>query len=248
MELFDLPLFGKSFSDHCLVLLRSDDQDWGQKPFRANNCWLSDTNLPFGAEEWKKLEINSRVDAEKSTKEISEEDVKLTRLSTTDLWCISRQKDNLLMAKSRQHRFREGDSNSKFFHAYIKGMRRFKEVTDLLINGNWVEDPIRVKENFRSFFHAKFAKNQWDMPTLYGIEFKKIYVEQNNLLTTIFEEIEIKEAIWSCEAEGLGGIMRSAVSKNIFKGLIIGLWDLQVTTDKDDTISSLRELRNDVLN
>lgn len=35
----------RNFSDHCPVLLRSKNVDWGPKPFRILDCWLSDKSF-----------------------------------------------------------------------------------------------------------------------------------------------------------------------------------------------------------
>ena len=35
----------RNFSDHCLLLLRSTCVDWGPKPFRILDCWLTDTSF-----------------------------------------------------------------------------------------------------------------------------------------------------------------------------------------------------------
>ena len=35
----------RNFSNHCPVLLRSKNTDWGPKPFRLLDCWLSDKSF-----------------------------------------------------------------------------------------------------------------------------------------------------------------------------------------------------------
>ncbi|XP_057249914.1 uncharacterized protein LOC130591042 [Beta vulgaris subsp. vulgaris] len=37
-------LLQRGLSDHCPLLMTSMDRDWGPKPFRFQNCWLSDPN------------------------------------------------------------------------------------------------------------------------------------------------------------------------------------------------------------
>ena len=44
----------RSISDHCLLVLRSGDLDWGPKPFRFNNYWLENRKFKKGVEEvWR---------------------------------------------------------------------------------------------------------------------------------------------------------------------------------------------------
>lgn len=38
-------VLARNFSDHCPVLLRSKNADWGPKPFRLLDCWLSDKSF-----------------------------------------------------------------------------------------------------------------------------------------------------------------------------------------------------------
>ncbi|KHN42743.1 hypothetical protein glysoja_030226, partial [Glycine soja] len=35
----------RNFSDHCPIILRSTVIDWGPKPFRVLDCWLSDSSF-----------------------------------------------------------------------------------------------------------------------------------------------------------------------------------------------------------
>nr|GEW26261.1 RNA-directed DNA polymerase, eukaryota [Tanacetum cinerariifolium] len=46
----------------------------------------------------------------------------------------------------------EGDENSKFFHGIINKKRSNLSIRGILVDGEWVSDPIRVKEEFRLHF------------------------------------------------------------------------------------------------
>ncbi|XP_058776597.1 uncharacterized protein LOC131650915 [Vicia villosa] len=53
----------RDISDHCPVWLMTDNLDWGPKPFRFNNEWLSlDSFLPFMEKEWKDMKVEERGD------------------------------------------------------------------------------------------------------------------------------------------------------------------------------------------
>ncbi|MCI16652.1 transposon TX1 putative protein, partial [Trifolium medium] len=41
----------RDVSDHCLILLKYDDFDWGPKPFRFNNHWLKNSGFQKVVEE-----------------------------------------------------------------------------------------------------------------------------------------------------------------------------------------------------
>ncbi|CAL0303504.1 unnamed protein product [Lupinus luteus] len=232
----------RSYSDHCLILLKNDVPGWGPSPFRTNNFWFSDAGfMKFVEDEWKKLEFVGRgsfflkeklkclksslkiwnydhfgnldrkivdqvsminvIDAKGCDGTLPESDISVRCAATADLWRLSSPKDNLLIQKSRQRWLRDGDSNSKFFHASINRRRRYNEVHGLFIEDDWVEDPVRVKNHVRSFSKNRFSEFHWNMPSLDGIEFKRLSDENNLFLTARFEEPEVKEAVWSCDED-----------------------------------------------
>jgi len=48
----------RDISDHCLVVLKVESDDWGPKPFRFNNFWLLNSNLKKVVdEEWGSSEV-----------------------------------------------------------------------------------------------------------------------------------------------------------------------------------------------
>ncbi|GJU95977.1 hypothetical protein Tco_1320733 [Tanacetum coccineum] len=46
----------------------------------------------------------------------------------------------------------EGDENSKFFHGIINHKRANLAIKGVMVDGEWVDDPCRVKEEFRLHF------------------------------------------------------------------------------------------------
>nr|GEX19550.1 RNA-directed DNA polymerase, eukaryota [Tanacetum cinerariifolium] len=50
----------------------------------------------------------------------------------------------------------EGDENSKFFHGIINRKRANLAVKGIMIDGEWVDDPSHVKDEFRTHFAARF--------------------------------------------------------------------------------------------
>nr|GEX04246.1 RNA-directed DNA polymerase, eukaryota [Tanacetum cinerariifolium] len=51
----------------------------------------------------------------------------------------------------------EGDENSKFFHGMINRKRANLAVKDVMIEGEWVDDPSKVKDEFRDYFASRFC-------------------------------------------------------------------------------------------
>lgn len=58
-------LLKRSLSDHCPLLTKTTDRNWGPKPFRFQNCWLSYPGcLKFIRENWKqddRMQLNKKL-------------------------------------------------------------------------------------------------------------------------------------------------------------------------------------------
>ena len=52
--------------------------------------------------------------------------------------------------------------------------RRSSAVNGMLIEGAWVEDPIRVKEEICNFFMSRFSEPDLDRPEISGTRFRRI--------------------------------------------------------------------------
>ncbi|GKE37803.1 hypothetical protein Tco_1461208 [Tanacetum coccineum] len=50
----------------------------------------------------------------------------------------------------------EGDENSKFFHGIINRKCAYLAIKGVMVDGEWMDDPCRVKEEFRSHFATRF--------------------------------------------------------------------------------------------
>lgn len=48
----------RSISDHCPILLKNEDEDWGPKPFRVFDCWFDHKDFrTFVKEQWEEMNI-----------------------------------------------------------------------------------------------------------------------------------------------------------------------------------------------
>jgi hypothetical protein len=48
----------RDVSDHCPIVVKYDGYDWGPKPFRFNNHWLSNKDLPILVKgEWESYQV-----------------------------------------------------------------------------------------------------------------------------------------------------------------------------------------------
>ncbi|GJW06526.1 RNA-directed DNA polymerase, eukaryota [Tanacetum coccineum] len=92
----------------------------------------------------------------------------------------------------------EGDENSKFFHGIINRKRANLSVKGIMVEGEWVDDPIRVKDEFRVHFANRFQ----DPGFCYGkINFEfpnRLNADQVSDLESPVSYDEIRDAVWAC--------------------------------------------------
>ncbi|GKB20293.1 RNA-directed DNA polymerase, eukaryota [Tanacetum coccineum] len=87
----------------------------------------------------------------------------------------------------------EGDENSKFFHGIINRKR-----ANLAIKGVMVDDPCRVKEEFRLHFANRFRA---PVDTRYKLNYtfpNKLQPDQMATLESPISRDEVRNAVWGC--------------------------------------------------
>nr|GFC30018.1 RNA-directed DNA polymerase, eukaryota [Tanacetum cinerariifolium] len=92
----------------------------------------------------------------------------------------------------------EGDENSKYFHAIINKKRAHLSVKGVLFDGDWVDDPICVKQEFCNYFATRF---QDPGPSRGCLNFNfpfRLNDEQNFVLESPVKREEIRIAVWGC--------------------------------------------------
>nr|GEW95258.1 RNA-directed DNA polymerase, eukaryota [Tanacetum cinerariifolium]GEX68862.1 RNA-directed DNA polymerase, eukaryota [Tanacetum cinerariifolium] len=52
----------------------------------------------------------------------------------------------------------EGDENTKFFHGMLNKKRNQRSIRGIMVNGTWIDDPVKVKYEFLDHFRNKFDK------------------------------------------------------------------------------------------
>nr|KYP74932.1 Transposon TX1 uncharacterized [Cajanus cajan] len=220
----------RDVSDHCPLILNHKVLNWGPKPFRFNNYWLSHSgiegvvgsawekqvqgtwvaqrlrgkllNVKNALKKWN-VNVFGNVDTKiKSlTKELKEMDAK-----NEDYFLAeskrSRQKNklSLLAQKARVCWGKYGDLNSKYFHACIRGMQQRNQIIALKISERMVEEVYEIKEVVRSYFEEHFKARSWLRPRLSLVGFPVLSNAQNARLVGDFTEEEV-----SCLIRESGG-------------------------------------------
>lgn len=150
---------------------------------------LKTENLVNDLNEFDKLaaEGNSLLDVTKR-KEIS-----------SLFWKNLHFKERLLKQKSRVRWIREGDANTRFFHATIQHRRRSNQIVMIERGGIFLEEVEEVKDEVKRFFEDSYKEDDSERLILDGIEFQRITREDNFSILAPFTKEEIKEEIWDCD-------------------------------------------------
>ncbi|MCH81419.1 LINE-1 reverse transcriptase like, partial [Trifolium medium] len=114
-------------------------------------------------------------------------------------WDQLHHKKSLLKQKSRMRWVKEGDANSRFFHASIKSRCRRNQLVTIKKDKVWLQGVDCIKNEVKQHFEANFKEEWSNRPFLAGMDFKKLNADDNAILLEPFEEEEVREAIWNCD-------------------------------------------------
>ena len=78
-------------------------------------------------------------------------------------------------------------------------------IRGVMVNGDWVVDPVAVKEAFREHFSTRFLRDGGSRPQIVTDNFKKLSVDQCSFLDASFSNDEIKQAVWDCGSDKAPG-------------------------------------------
>ncbi|GKC85950.1 hypothetical protein Tco_1141667 [Tanacetum coccineum] len=92
----------------------------------------------------------------------------------------------------------EGDENSKYYHGILNKKRNQLAIRGVLMEGNWVESPSVVKNEFLSHFKKRFEKPQKVRPILNMVFPHQLNSTQKLDLEAEVSKEEIKKAVWDC--------------------------------------------------
>nr|GEU63412.1 RNA-directed DNA polymerase, eukaryota [Tanacetum cinerariifolium] len=92
----------------------------------------------------------------------------------------------------------EGDENSKFFHGIINRKRANLAIKGVMTDCDWVDDPCRVKEEFRLHFANRFRA---PVDTRYKLNYtfpNKLHSDQMAILESPISRDDVRNAEWGC--------------------------------------------------
>nr|GEV94057.1 RNA-directed DNA polymerase, eukaryota [Tanacetum cinerariifolium] len=92
----------------------------------------------------------------------------------------------------------EGDENSKFFHGIINRKRVNLAIKGVMVDGEWMDDPSRVKEEFCSHFATRFQAPGVNRSRLNFRFPNRLNPDQVAELENPITRDEIRNAVWAC--------------------------------------------------
>lgn len=89
----------------------------------------------------------------------------------------------------------DGDENTKFFHAVVRGRKKKNDVKGMLINGTWIEEPAMAKVATFDFFSQHYEETDVSRPTFTNQRFNKLNDEEIKAIEVAFTDEEIRNAV-----------------------------------------------------
>nr|GEX33925.1 hypothetical protein [Tanacetum cinerariifolium] len=179
----------RNISDHMPILLKEVLIDYGPTPFRLFHSWFSDKDFD--------AVIDQRINNGTSLPD----DLANQSSASSELLSIDIQADMDAAQRSKVTWAIEGDENTKFFRGIINKRRRHLAIKGILIDGEWIEDSVRVKSEFFNHFANQFSEPGWSRTSFDG-QFPNLLdpVQSYDLESDITNE-EIKKAVWDCGSD-----------------------------------------------
>ncbi|GJS41994.1 RNA-directed DNA polymerase, eukaryota [Tanacetum coccineum] len=165
---------------------------------RSFNDFISSSglqDLPMGAKRFTRM--NNL--AENSSLSIDE--ILLRTATVKSLADLKHAKIIDLRQKGKIRWALEGDENSRLFHGMINSRRNRSRINGLNIQGDWVSDPIAIKNHIYHHFSSRFKKENRTRPTYNSLLFKHFTLDEVQFLDRPFFNLEIKDAVWSCGSD-----------------------------------------------
>jgi len=135
-------------------------------------------------------------------------------------WLWLERKERLWRQLSRCKNLKEGDKNTKYFHAKASLRRNTNSISCLLVNGRTITNLADIKKSLVSFYKALYSSKGPISVDLSSLNLKVLFdVHRQSLEASVSIE-EIKAAVWGCnpsKAPGYDGF-------NI--KFVISMWDV----------------------
>lgn len=105
---------------------------------------------------------------------LSTDDAIQFHAAKTEYFKAEKQLSMSLQQKARLRWAVDGDENTKFFHGIVKDRYKKHSIQGLNINGMWIKDPPKIKEEVWQFFKDHFTEKMQDRPSFTSPNFKRL--------------------------------------------------------------------------
>nr|KYP66721.1 Transposon TX1 uncharacterized [Cajanus cajan] len=199
----------RNISDHCPILLKNVEVDWGPKPFRFLDCWLHDKDFrPLVEKTWEETNVHGWGAF------VVKEKLKQLKITLRD-WHARKSDDLETQHKVISNKMNDLDKKEESSELTMEEIllkrelqEKFWEVAtrneSILAQKSrvswWMDDPKQVKLQVKKFFHNRFMEQHWERPLIEGVQFKQISDREKCQLTADIDLEEIKMAVWDCDS------------------------------------------------
>nr|GEZ80395.1 RNA-directed DNA polymerase, eukaryota [Tanacetum cinerariifolium] len=137
------------------------------------------------------------------------------------------KKDSIDLAQKAKVKWAtKGDENSKYFHGIVNKKRRSLAIKGFLKDGEWIDNPNRVKAKFYHHFSSRFSQPEWarvplvaDFPKRLSVDLASdLELEERSLLF----KVDFQKAFDSVRWDNLDDTLGKFRFGNIWRGWIKG--------------------------
>jgi len=126
---------------------------------------------------------------------LSSGEVELRKLKFDEMWKLLKCKEASVFQRSKSKWLKEGDENSKYFHQWVKARVAKNSLKAIKVDGVWVDKPEDVRREVVAYFRRQLEVDRRERPTLDGVDFARLSVEENRDLIATFSSVEIEAVV-----------------------------------------------------
>ncbi|GJZ71170.1 retrotransposon protein, putative, ty1-copia subclass, partial [Tanacetum coccineum] len=160
--------------------------------------WIKDKNISLAGNKVSISEELAIIDRELDRGVVSDDLLSKRMELTRKLRDLNSLEAKDLAQKAKVKWAIEGDENSKFFHGLINKKRSQLSIRGIFVDGDWITDPLLVKDAFKEHFASRFMQPDSFRLKLKSSFPKRLSPNQVSDLDSCVTRSEIRNAVWEC--------------------------------------------------